>query len=170
MGAFEKPKRSILSDVDWEQICSFFDENGNLLNGKEFDFRTQLEDITKKYIGPDSPEEICPICGNKKPSILSWCKSCEAEFFLSKRIRMTKYISRNTAKKGRYGTCIECGKQEAIIVAKGLCKQCYRRRYNQIKDSKSINASTKKKNAQQNDKVTPNTPEPNFDAFRRVEW
>lgn len=163
MCCIQKPKRSRLSDSDWNQICTFFDSEGNMKDGVEPEFRSFLEQLAGSYSTAPENNLICPICGNKKSPIYFWCMSCEADFFTAKRIRVARR-KKNTSKKR---VCAVCGKSDVEFVAKGLCKQCYRRRYNRLEADirfvENVNETANSKRAKDGD-------EEGAVSFRKVQW
>lgn len=128
---WEKPAKSMLTDDEWEYICTFFDANGRLCVNDEKVLREYLVRMSEKYGTTDELQKRCPVCGNKKTLLHAWCMSCEVDFFLRKEIRVCyRRISKEKV-------CLLCGEREAKTV--GLCLPCYRKRYTEYsKDVKRV--------------------------------
>ena len=156
---WEKPKRSSLSQIEWDKVCSFFDPDGSLKKGCEDQLAEFLTAMSQKYCSQKEYECRCPVCGNKKSPIHAWCLSCELEFFAQKHMR----VFRRTNPKGEM--CLICGKRKATL--KGVCRPCYRRSYNRYATAEKSRIKEIERNA---DKEKSGQTLPQEVTLKKVQW
>lgn len=132
-----RPKKSGMTQDEWESYTEFFDEVGNLLPRNERALQAFLERMYRLHCKGDDIQK-CPVCGNKLSKVQQWCSSCEKEMFADRHIRAQRV--------GRFGIgesivmCAECGKRP--VYTRGLCKNCFNswQYYNRVGKTEIANA------------------------------